>query len=124
MAEGAIAQQMERLRRLEIGLRWGVVLFLWGTVGSASLWHLREDVSLWWEFFTWAAVRNSLQHNRWAFLGLGLCVGVTLSTLIRQSWFILFGVSRSEKRALLLRVRRIRRRGARHPLWRWVVVKP
>ncbi len=124
MAEGAIAHQVERLRRVEMGLRWGVVLCLWATVGSFSLWQLRADLLLWYEFFTWAAVRSSLQNNRWAFLGLGLCVGVTLSTLIRQSLFILFGLSRAEKRALLLRVRRIRRRGACHPLWRWVVAKP
>ncbi len=124
MTERAIAWQVERLRRVEIGLRWGVVLTLWATVGSASLWQLREEIQLWHEFFTWAAVRSSLQQHRWAFLGLGLCVGVTLSTLIRQSLFILFGLSRGEKRALLLRVRRIRRRGARHPLWRWVVTKP
>ncbi|HAN46793.1 MAG TPA: hypothetical protein DCQ32_09620 [Cyanobacteria bacterium UBA8156] len=124
MAKGAIAHQVERLQRVEIWVRWGVGLTLWATVGSLCLWQLREDIPIWREVFTWAAVRSSLQQNRWAFLGLGLCVGVTLSTLIRQSLFILFGVSRSEKRALLMRVRRIRRRGARHPLWRWVVAKP
>ncbi|MFQ3679784.1 MAG: hypothetical protein SNJ60_04670 [Pseudanabaenaceae cyanobacterium] len=124
MAKAAIAHQVERLRRLEIWLRWGVVLALWATVGTVSLWQLRADIALWRAFFTWAAVRNSFYQNRWAFLGLGLCVGVTLSTLIRQSLFILFGLSRAEKRSLLVRVRRIRRRGPRHPFWHWVVAEP
>ena len=80
--EKLVEQQIGKLIELQTRMRWTFVLFLWLTLGSFCLWWLRYDIALWLEFFTWSAVRISLQHNRLVFLGLGLCVAMTLSTLI------------------------------------------
>jgi hypothetical protein len=116
-------RHIERLLQVQTQQRWLFNAFIWLTVGTAALWHLHEDIALWLEFFTWSAVRISLQNNRLAFLGLGLCVSLSLSTLIWQSWHILWGIGKTEDRQLRLQVAEILAAGEEHPLWRWVVAE-
>ncbi len=113
-------QEVERLHQLMVYTRWMVVLTLWLIVGGLSLWSLRSDIELWLEYFTWAAVRYSLFFNRPAAIGLGICIGATLSVLIWQSRNILIGLPAREQDQLKQRVLNIRRQGESHPLWRWL----
>jgi len=113
-------RQVQRLLQVQIWLRWTVVLLLWATLGAYCLWRLRHDLAMWLEYFTWAAVRVSLQSNRLTFIGIGLCVGMTLSTLLWQSWHILWGISQREYRDLTQQVCQIQTKGSEHPLWRWI----
>lgn len=124
MTESEITQrQILRLHQVQTWGRWLFNLSLWLTLGTFSIWSLREDISLWLEYFTWAAVRASLQYNRLGFFGLGFCVANTLSTLIWQSWHILRGLSVAERAALSQQISKISAQGEKHPLWRWVMVE-
>jgi hypothetical protein len=111
---------IERLHRLTILMRWSVVLGLWLTIGLLSLWGLRYPISLLQQYFTWAAVRYGLAYNLLPAIGLGLCLGFTVSTLIWQSKTILFGRSKSEQRRLERTVIKVQQQGRRHPLWKWI----
>jgi hypothetical protein len=81
---------------------------------------LRSDIELWIATFTWAAVRITLAYNRLPMMGLGICVAMTLATLVWQSSIILWGVNPREKRSLINQVEKIRSKGKSHPLWSWV----
>jgi len=109
-------ERLARLLTVHLYLRWGILLSLWLTVGLVSLWALLDDIELWLDYFTWTAVRSALQHNRWAFLGLGLCVGATLGVLIWQSGHILLGVLPSERRSLQRQLHQMSKWGKSHPL--------
>lgn len=113
-------RQVQRLIEVQTYLRWMLDVFLWLTVGTASIWALRSEIELWIASFTWAAVRISLAYNRLPMLGLGLCIAMTLSTLIWQSAIILWGVSPRERRSLINQVKIIKAKGKSHLLWRWV----
>jgi hypothetical protein len=115
-----LERQVQRLIEVQTYLRWIFDVFLWLTVGTASIWALRSEIELWIATFTWAAVRISLAFNRLPFLGLGICVAMTLSTLVWQSSIILWGINQREKRSLIDQVKRIKNKGKSHPLWRWV----
>ena len=115
-----LERQVQRLIEVQTYLRWMFDGFLWLTVGTASIWALRSEIELWIATFTWAAVRISLAFNRLPFLGLGICVAMTLSTLVWQSSIILWGINQREKRSLVDQVKRIKDKGKTHPLWRWV----
>lgn len=118
--EQLLDRQVQRLIEVQTYLRWMLDVFLWLTVGAASIWALRSEIELWIASFTWAAVRISLAYNRLPMLGLGICVAMTLSTLIWQSSIILWGISSREKRSLINQVKKIQKTGKSHPLWRWV----
>lgn len=118
-----LKREVERLYLLSIYTRWLLVGSLWLTVGSWSLWQLRAEVSLWLDYFTWSALRYGLAYHRWPALGLGLCIGLTLAILVRQSRHLLFGLPQAEQTRLLHRVLQIRQQGASHPLWHWVCRK-
>lgn len=76
---------------------WLSVLGLWVTVGAASLWGLRRTWSQLSDYFTWAALRYGLGFNRLPALGLGLCVGLTVALLVKESRFLLYGLSKKER---------------------------
>ncbi|CAN1213075.1 hypothetical protein TUMEXPCC7403_22920 [Tumidithrix helvetica PCC 7403] len=118
--ERQIESQVERLIDVQTWGRWLFNLCLWLTIGSASIWSLRFDIAIWIEYFTWAAVRSSMQSHRLAFLGITFCVAMTLATLVWQSSQILWGISNREKRSLIRQVQKIQQQGKAHPLWRWV----
>ncbi|OYQ67135.1 hypothetical protein B9G53_01920 [Pseudanabaena sp. SR411] len=115
-----LERQVQRLIEVQTYLRWIFDGFLWLTVGTASIWALRSDIELWIAAFTWAAVRITLAYNRLPMMGLGICVAMTLATLVWQSSIILWGVNQREKRSLVDQVKRIKEKGKRHPLWHWV----
>lgn len=119
-ADQMLERQVQRLIEVQTYLRWMLDVFLWLTVGTASIWALRSEIELWIASFTWAAVRISLAYNRLPMLGLGLCIAMTLSTLIWQSAIILWGVSPRERRSLINQVKSIKAKGKSHLLWRWV----
>ena len=91
---------LERLLTIYTYLRWLVVILVWMTIGAWSIWSLREDIALWLSYFTWSAVRVALRSTPLPFLGLGLCVGITLSVLVWQSMYILFGFSPAQRQVL------------------------
>lgn len=111
---------VQRLHRATVIGRWLVVTGLWSTIGVLSLWGLRYPISLMQEYFTWAALRTGLASNWLPTLGLGLCIGMTLSVLIWQSRNILFGLPIAEQKNLEKAVLRIRQQGKSHPLWKWI----
>ncbi|MDX1976641.1 MAG: hypothetical protein SFT94_03125 [Pseudanabaenaceae cyanobacterium bins.68] len=116
-------RQILRLHQVQTWGRWLFNLSLWLTLGTLSIWSLQQDIALWLEYFTWAAVRVSLQHNRLAFFGLGFCVANTLATLVWQSWHILCGFSGAERASLSQQIQKISQQGEKHPLWRWVIAE-
>lgn len=111
---------VQRLHRSTVIGRWLVAIGLWLTIGVWSLWELRYPISLMRDYFTWAALRHGLISNLPATVGLGLCIGMTLSVLIWQSRNILFGLSIEEQQKLEQTVLKIRQQGQSHPLWKWI----
>ncbi len=109
-----------RLHELTVWGRWAVVTALWLTLGSWSLWRLRKVWDVASEYFSWSAIRYGLVFNPWAAIGLGLCIGMTLSVLIWQSRNILWGLPLVEQEKLQKRVLKIHQQGNSHPLWKWV----
>ncbi len=118
--DSSFIQQVQRLHELTVYGRWLLVTFLWLTLAPLCLWDLRAEIALLQEYFTWASVRYGLFFHPFATLGLGLCVGMTLSVLMWQSRNILFGMPVAEKQRLEKQVYRIRQQGSSHPLWKWV----
>jgi hypothetical protein len=116
----AFQAQVMRLHRLTVYSRWVFIGFLWLVIAPICLWHLRSEIELWLDYFTWTAVRYTIIFNRFASIGLALCIAWTVSTLLWQGSHILQGISAAERRSLEKRVLRIRQQGKSHPLWRWV----
>ena len=119
-SDGNFQIEVQRLHKLTVYGRWLTVIFLWISVGSLSIRGLRDEIALWLEHFTWAAVRYGLSFHRWPTLGLGLCLGMTLAVLTKQSRNMMRGLPLREKQGLEQQVRRIRQQGPSHPLWKWV----
>lgn len=111
---------LEVLRQRALRHWWRLTVVLWLTIGLWSLWQLRGEFQLWLQYFTWTAVRYSLAYNRLAGLGLALCVGLTMATLVSESRHILWGLSKSERTRLEKQLTLIHRQGPSHPLWRLV----
>ncbi len=114
------AQEVERLHQLTVYARWLVVMVLWLTIGSWSLWDLRSEIALWIDDFTWIAVYYGLAYHRLANFGLAFCLGMTTAVLIWQSRNILLGRPPKLQNQLEQQVLRIRQQGSSHPLWKWV----
>jgi len=119
-SDSAFAQEIERLYRISVYGRWLLVILLWLTVGTLSLWCLRSQISLLLSYFTWAAVRYSVIYNRFPAAGLVFCLGMTLAVIVWQSRNILGGRSPREHQRLAQQVLRIRKQGPSHPLWKLV----
>ncbi|OUC12634.1 MAG: hypothetical protein B0A82_21400 [Alkalinema sp. CACIAM 70d] len=110
----------DRLHQLTVVGRWLLILFLWLTLGTWSLWSLRNSIALLREYFTWSAIRYGLIFNPIPAIGLVICVAMTLSVLIWQSRNILWGLPLHDRDQLKKRTIAIRSKGRQHPLWRWV----
>jgi hypothetical protein len=113
-------QQVQKLYQLIVYGRWLVVVLLWLTVGSLSLWGLRSEIALLLQYFTWVAVRFGLYYNPLPTLGLTFCIVMTISVIVWQSRNILLGLSPQEQKRLEQQVHKIRQQGATHPLWKWI----
>ena len=118
--EPGFYQEVQKLHQLTVYGRWLFVCLLWVSIGSLSLWSLRSDIALLWQYFTWATVRYGLYYNPLPTFGLAFCIGMTVAVLVWQSRNILLGLSRPEQRRLEQQVCRIRQQGPSHPLWKWV----
>lgn len=116
----ALQEDMERLYQLTVYGRWLVVGVSWLTIGLWSLWGLRQELSLWLDYFTWAAVRYGLAYNFLPTVGLAFCLGLTLAVLMWQSRTLLFGLPQPQQQRLAQQVQRIRSQGISHPLWQWI----
>ena len=116
----ALIQAIDRLHRVQVIGRWLTLLVLWLTVGSWSLWQLRKTWETLREYFTWSAIRVGLMFHPIAAVGLGLCIGLTLSALIGQSRNLIWGLPDYERVSLHDRVLKIQQQGPSHPLWKWV----
>ncbi|BAU44735.1 hypothetical protein [Leptolyngbya sp. O-77] len=112
--------EVERLHQHWMNMRWRWLRLLWLAVVPLSLWHLRDEIALWRQYFTWTAVRYGLIYHPLAATGLILCASLTVSTLLWQSCTLLFGIPTDYRRRLSECVLEIRQRGPRHPLWRRV----
>jgi hypothetical protein len=113
-------RQVQKLHQLTVYSRWLVVALLWLTIGSLSLWGLREEIALWLQYFTWVAVRYGLYYNPLPAFGLAFCISMTISAIVWQSRNLLLGLPPKEQQRLEQQVYRIRQQGASHPLWKWI----
>ena len=118
-----LAQQVQRLHLVTVYSRWVLVLGSWLVVIPISLWQLQEEIALMQSHFTIAALRYALIFNPVCFVALAWCLGITTAVLLWQSSNILFGFSSAYRHRLEKQVRRIRKQGQSHPLWRWVIEK-
>lgn len=118
--ESTFQQEVQRLYQLTLYGRWLVVGLLWASLGLISLWSLRSEIALWFDYFTWTAVRYSLAYNRLPAIGLSLCIGATLAVLLWQSRNMLWGIPPYQVKQLENQVWKIRQQGSSHPLWKWV----
>jgi hypothetical protein len=116
--------EIQRLHRLIVWGRWIVVMLLWITIAPLSLRGLRPEIALWFDHFTWTAVRHGLAYHRWSTFGLSLCLGLTTAVLVWQSRNILLGFPAKYQTRLEQQVQQIRQQGASHPLWNWVIHNP
>ena len=118
--DGEIALAVQRLHRVQIVLRWLVNGLVTLVLVPPSIWHLRGEFQLWISHFTWVAVRYGLGFNPWATLGLVIPVSLITATLVWHTRNILRGLPASESHRLQQEALRIRQKGRRHWLWRWV----
>lgn len=111
---------VHRLHRIQVSSRWlfnGLATIVSLPIG---LWRLRDEFQLWSEHFTWVAVRYALAFHPWATLCILMPVALIVATLVWQTRNILLGLSYLEVQRLEKQVRRIQKRGPKHPLWSWV----
>ena len=113
-------QKVAKLHRLTVYGRWLFVLVSWLTLGVYALWNLKEEIALWFDYFTWAAVYYGFHFNFLPTLCLAFCVATTISVLIWQSRNIIYGLPPQEQRQLEKQVRKIQKKGKKHPLWKWI----
>ena len=113
-------QQVDRLYSLTVYLRWLVVLICWLTLGVYGIWQIREAIALWFDYFTWSAVYYTFHFNFVPTLCLAICVGVTVSSLVRQSRNTIWGIPHQERKQLERQVTKILAVGKKHPLWKWI----
>ena len=112
--------QVARLHRLTVYARWLFVLFSWLTLGFYALWNLKEEISIWLDYFTWAAVYYGFHFNFLPTVCLAFCVATTISVLIWQSRNLIWGLPKQEQQHLEQRVEKILAQGKKHPLWKWI----
>ena len=119
--EPKLNRQVEKLHQLTVYARWLLVLFCWSTIGIFGLLSLRTEINLWFEYFTWSAVRYGISYNLLPSLCVAFCIGLTLSVLVWQSRNILWGLPAQERYRLQQQVKRIMAAGSSHPLWKFIV---
>ncbi len=114
-------QQVAKLRRIDMILRWLLLLLLWLTVGIWSCWQMRASIQQLSEYFSMTGLRYSLFFNFWSGgVGLIFCMSLTLSSLLWQIGYSLWKVSPRERQQLEARVRQIQNQGSKHPYSRWI----
>lgn len=113
-------RKVNRLYQLTVYARWLFIATSWLTIGVYGLWGLRDEISLWFDYFTWSAVYYGFHFNLIPTLCLAFCIGITIAVLVWQSRNLIWGLPVQEKRQLEKQVKKILNRGAKHPLWKWI----
>jgi hypothetical protein len=114
-------QQVIKLRRVDMFLRWFLVLLMWLTVGAWSGWQMRSSIQQLSEYFSMTGLRYSLFFNLWSGgAGLIFCLSLTISSLLWQIGHSLWKISPRERQQLETRVQQIQIQGAKNPYWRWI----
>lgn len=113
-------RQIKKLHRLTVYIRWLTVLLSWLTLGIFGIYSLRQPISLWFDYFTFSAVRYTIHFNPLPSLCLAFCIGMSVSVLVWQSRNIIWGLSAQEKYRLEQKVKQIIAKGSSHPLWRFI----
>lgn len=116
----SLDRQVKKLYQINIYMRWLTISFCWLTLGLFGLWGLRHEISLWFKYFTWSAVRYAIHFNPLPSLCLAFCIGITVSVLVWQSRNIIWGLPVPEKYRLQQKVKRIIAAGSSHPLWKFI----
>lgn len=116
-AEQATEKAIEALRQQSITLWWKLTVVVWLTIGPLTLWQLRSEINLLLDYFTWTSVYYGLKYNFLGSLGFFLCVGLTITLLVREARHLVLGISPVERKRLEKQLARIRLQGASHPLW-------
>jgi hypothetical protein len=97
--------ELHAIRQTWMRRWWLFTLGLWLTVGLVSIWQLHRTWTQLAKHFTWAALRYGLAFNREAAVGLGLCLGLTVALLLKESRFLLFGLTERDYNQLLKALR-------------------
>ena len=114
-------RQIKKLHQITVYMRWLTVVLCWLTLGIFGIWGLRNEISLWFDYFTWSAVRYAIHFNPLPSFCLAFCIGITVSVLVWQSRNIIWGLPDKEKYLLQQKVKRILATGSSHPLWKFIV---
>jgi hypothetical protein len=119
--EPELKYQIEKLHKLTVYGRWLFVFFCWLTLGSLGFWGLREQFSLWREYFTWSAVRITIEFSPLPSFAIIFCLAITISLLVWQGKNILQGgLSPRQRYYLEQQTKKILTQGPTHPLWKWI----
>ncbi len=111
---------MARLHRLQVLLRWLILVSLWSLVTPWALLSMAPGLQLLTTNFTWIGLRYLIVEDRLPSFAITVCVALTAAHLLWQSRNILWGLPLRERQRLRQQVLRIARQGRRHSLWRWV----
>lgn len=121
MNDSDLNQPIERLHRLTVYGRWLFVVICWLTLAPFGLWEMRETIALCQQHCTWSAIRYGLQFNPYGAVSITFCIAITTAVLVWQSSHILQGgLSDKEKYYLQQQVEKIRAKGTKHILWKWI----
>ena len=101
--------ELNRLHRRQVQRRWLAIALCWLMLAPLSLWAVRRELALMHEYFTWAALRDAIAYNRLPAFGLAFCIAITISTLVWQSYNILFGFSPGYQKQLRRQAQRRRK---------------
>jgi hypothetical protein len=112
--------QLQKIYSLNLYLKWLTVLIFWLSFGLFGIWELREEITLWQQYFTWSALRYALVYHRLAAVCLSICIGLTVGLLITQSRDLLWGISEQEKYRLQQQIDQIFAKGKSHPFYKFL----
>lgn len=115
-----LAQQVAKLQQLEVWRRWISMLLMWLTLGSWSLWELRESIVILREYFSWSGVVYGGYFHLGGGCGLLFCVLSTCSSLVWQIGHFFGQLSAKERHQLEVRVQQIQASKKENWLWRWI----
>jgi hypothetical protein len=114
-------QQIAKLRRVDMCLRWLLILLLWLTLGVWSCWEMRASLLQLTEYLSLTGLKYSLFFHLWGGGGgLILCLSLTVSSILWQIGQSFWQISPRERQVLATRVQQIQDQGSKHPFWRWI----
>ncbi|MGA1408989.1 MAG: hypothetical protein ACO37W_04540 [Prochlorotrichaceae cyanobacterium] len=115
-----LALAVKRLHRVQVTARWVLNGLVSLVAIPFGLWDLWAEIQLWRQHFTWVAVRYGLAFHPWATLAIVTSVALVTATLVWHSRNIIWGLPQKEQYRLQQQALKIREKGKRLLLWRWV----